>query len=283
MNVLLSIFDNINAGVIVEFIFVTILLILINVFINYFIKRKFVTIPLLVFTIGFYLSYIFNLYYLSLLFITLIFILSLVAIFTNLAEFRSYIANNVNNTNRNLKDIVKKNNNKDVEKLFNRDEFYNEINKTVIYLSKNKIGAIMTFERKDNLSNFSFSKNGVKLNAPVSFELLITIFYPGTRLHDGAVVIKDNIIKLASVFYTPSTKPLNGKYGSRHRAAIGISEICDAITVVVSEETGRISIAYNGEISSYSEDSFIRAFANLMQEEDVLSLDSENKGNNLNE
>ena len=239
MNVLLSIFDNINAGVIVEFIFVTILLILINVFINYFIKRKFVTIPLLAFTIGFYLSYIFNLYYLSLLFITLIFILSLVAIFTNLAEFRSYIANNVNNTNRNLKDIVKKNN-KDVEKLFNRDEFYNEINKTVIYLSKNKIGA-------------------------------------------SAVVIKDNIIKLASVFYTPSTKPLNGKYGSRHRAAIGISEICDAITVVVSEETGRISIAYNGEISSYSEDSFIRAFANLMQEEDVLSLDSENKGNNLDE
>ena len=78
------------------------------------------------------------------------------------------------------------------------------------------------------------------------------------------VVIKDNHIIAASVYYTPTTKPLIGKYGSRHRAAIGISEICDAVTVVVSEETGRISIAYNGEIESYLPEDFLIAFENVM-------------------
>ena len=112
-------------------------------------------------------------------------------------------------------------------------------------------------------------KNGTIINAPVCFELLITIFYPGTRLHDGAVIIRGNSIVAASVYYSPTTKPLIGKYGSRHRASIGISEQCDAVTIVVSEETGRISIAYNGEIQSYSSDQFIKVFENLMNEDDV--------------
>ena len=108
------------------------------------------------------------------------------------------------------------------------------------------------------------------MDAPVTFELLITIFYPGTRLHDGAVVIKGDKIIAASVYYTPTTKPLTGKYGSRHRAAIGISEISDAVTVVVSEETGRISIAYNGNIENYSPDNFYKAFENIMNETDLV-------------
>lgn len=100
---------------------------------------------------------------------------------------------------------------------------------------------------------------------------MITIFYPGTRLHDGAVVIRGNKIVAASVYYSPTTKPLIGKYGSRHRASIGISEICDAVTIVVSEETGRISIAYNGEIESYPSNQFITAFENLMNEDAPLT------------
>ena len=102
------------------------------------------------------------------------------------------------------------------------------------------------------------------LDAPVSQELLETIFYVGTRLHDGAVVIRGNIIVAASVYYTPTTRALTGKFGSRHRAAFGISEISDSVTVVVSEETGRVSIAYNGNLETVPLDSFLREFSDLM-------------------
>ena len=156
----------------------------------------------------------------------------------------------------------------EVEKIFDHESLYKTINETVLYLSKNKIGGLITFERKDKLKDII--KNGSYLDAPVTFELLITIFYPGTRLHDGAVVIKGDKIIAASVYYTPTTKPLTGKYGSRHRAAIGISEISDAVTVVVSEETGRISIAYNGNIENYSPDNFYKAFENIMNETDLV-------------
>lgn len=105
------------------------------------------------------------------------------------------------------------------------------------------------------------------VNAPVSSELLVTIFYPGTRLHDGAVVIRDNVILAASVYYTATTKPLSGKFGSRHRAAIGISEITDSVTIVVSEETGRISIACAGELESVSLDNFPRIFREYMEDD----------------
>ena len=107
-------------------------------------------------------------------------------------------------------------------------------------------------------------KSGTIINATVTQELLETIFYKGTRLHDGAVVIRGNMILAASVYYTPTTRALTGKYGSRHRAAFGISEITDSVTVVVSEETGRISIAYNGNLESVSVDSFLREFTDLM-------------------
>ena len=109
-------------------------------------------------------------------------------------------------------------------------------------------------------------KNGVAVKAPVSTELLQTIFYPGTRLHDGAVVIHGNEIVAASVFYTPTTKAFAGKYGSRHRAALGISEISDAVTVVVSEETGRISFAVNGTLETVDQANFLRVFENLMDD-----------------
>lgn len=145
---------------------------------------------------------------------------------------------------------------------YNKEELYRVIDETVHSLSRSKTGAIMTFERSTNLDDVM--KNGTIINAPVSQELLETIFYEGTRLHDGAVVIRDNIIVAASVYYTPTTRALTGKYGSRHRAAFGISEISDSITVVVSEETGRVSIAYNGTLEAVSLDAFLREFSDLM-------------------
>ena len=196
-------------------------------------------------------------------------IITIISMFTNLAEIRSLLANK-SSQKINDKGLNKKNNVPD--NLYSHEDLYNTIDEATRYLSKHKIGAIMTFERKDNL--LEISKNGTLLDAPVTYELLVTIFYPGTRLHDGAVVIRGNKILAASVYYTPTTKPLIGKFGSRHRAAIGISEICDAVTVVVSEETGKISIAYNGEIESYTPDDFRKAFANIMAQTDVLSVDS---------
>ena len=139
-----------------------------------------------------------------------------------------------------------------------KKQLYKIINTTVSMLSSAKIGAIMTFERKNSLDDYI--KQGVKVDAPVSSELLTTIFYPGTTLHDGAVVIRGNTIEAASVYYTPTVKALGGKYGARHRASLGISEVCDAVTVVVSEETGRISLAIDGELIAVNRENFLQTF-----------------------
>jgi diadenylate cyclase len=129
-----------------------------------------------------------------------------------------------------------------------------EIMDAVLLLSATKTGAIITFVKNDPLDNYI--KAGELVHAPVTSRLLRTIFTPGTPLHDGAVIIKGNMVEAASVFYTPTTRALTGKYGARHRAAMGISEMCDALTIVVSEETGRISFTQAGEIYGISRENF---------------------------
>lgn len=178
-----------------------------------------------------------------------------ITLFANLGDLRQFIANPFKVSHIKNSKVV-------VEKIYNREELYNSIEAAVINLSKTRTGAIITFEKNTSLNDVI--KNGVGVNAPVTSELLTTIFYPGTRLHDGAVVIRENIIIAASVFYTPTTKPFAGKYGSRHRAAIGISEISDSVTVVVSEETGRISFAVNGQLDTVTQETFRRVFENYM-------------------
>ena len=175
--------------------------------------------------------------------------------FTNLGDLRKFLANPFK------KSGVKTQTYK-VEKLFDKDSMYKEIEKATLNLSKTRTGAIMTFERNTSLQDVM--KNGVPVNAPVRAELLETIFYQGTRLHDGAVIIHGNEIVAASVFFTPTTQAFAGKYGSRHRAAIGISEISDAVTVVVSEETGRISLAVNGQLVTCEPTTFLRVFETNM-------------------
>ena len=152
--------------------------------------------------------------------------------------------------------IFEKNKAKNAQKVYDRHAVCQRIAIAVETLSKTKTGALITFEK--NVPLTEVVKTGTVLNAPITPELLTTIFYPGTRLHDGAVVIRRDLILAASVYYTPTTKPLTGKFGSRHRAAIGISEITDSVTVVVSEETGRVSLAYHGELISVAPDSFLR-------------------------
>ena len=184
--------------------------------------------------------------------------------FANLGDVRKFIANPFSRTTAKAANFG-------IEKIYDSQQLYKNIETAVIALSNARIGAIITFEKNTTLKDIM--KNGVPVHAPVTSEILLTIFYPGTRLHDGAVVIHGNEIVAASVFFTPTTKPFAGKYGSRHRAAIGISEVSDAITVVVSEETGRISFAVNGDLEAVNQTNFLRVFENYMG--DNSSSDSE--------
>ena len=122
-----------------------------------------------------------------------------------------------------------------------------EITNAVRVLASQKIGALIAIERGVSLDHYT--KVGRALNAPVVAELLATLFYPHTPMHDGGVIIRDGIILCAGcVFPIGALAERRKAFGTRHRAAIGLSEETDALVVVVSEETGLISVAYGGEI-----------------------------------
>ena len=117
--------------------------------------------------------------------------------------------------------------------------------KAVKYMSPRKIGALVAIEGARTLQEYR--STGIELDATVSGELLITIFIPNTPLHDGAVIIKDNKVAVASAYLPLSESAgISKEFGTRHRAAIGLSEVSDAFVFVVSEETGGLSIAVNG-------------------------------------
>ena len=132
-----------------------------------------------------------------------------------------------------------------------RDEsikFINELDKAIQYMSKRRIGALITIQQETGLEDYI--ETGIKLNADVTGELLINIFIPNTPLHDGAVIINnDHQIAVAAAYLPLSDNSMIPKrLGTRHRAAVGISEVTDAITVVVSEETGGVTITRNGRL-----------------------------------
>lgn len=146
---------------------------------------------------------------------------------------------------------------------FDKNDVVRIMDQTIRDFSKTKTGAIMIFQKSQELDD-GINDKGVSINAPISMEMLQTIFYKGTRLHDGAVIIKDDKIVSAAVMLVATTRPLNGKYGTRHRAAIGISERSDAVVVCVSEETGRVSLAYKGNLEPISLDRFKEEFSDLL-------------------
>lgn len=132
-----------------------------------------------------------------------------------------------------------------------------EIVDAVASLSRQRIGALIVLEKQTGLNEVA--ETGTEINGVVTSDLLINIFIPNTPLHDGAVIIKDNIIKAAACFL-PLTDSSNvsKELGTRHRAALGISERSDSLSIVVSEETGSISIAENGSISRYLDTKTLR-------------------------
>ena len=127
-----------------------------------------------------------------------------------------------------------------------------EVIEAVKYLSKTRTGALIVFQKE--ISASSYFDVGTKINADVSTELLLTIFHPNTPLHDGALVIKENKILSAGVLLPLTEDPkLSWKYGTRHRAAIGMSEASDSACLVVSEETGDVSVSLDGVLKKYED------------------------------
>jgi len=124
-----------------------------------------------------------------------------------------------------------------------------EVSRAALRLAELRYGGLMVIERRTGLRNFA--ESGKEMNSELSWEVLVTLFTPYTPLHDGAVIISGEYI-VAAAASLPLTTNLRYRklYGMRHKAAIGVSEVSDAVVVVVSEETGKVSIAHNGVLDS---------------------------------
>ncbi len=138
------------------------------------------------------------------------------------------------------------------------ETIYDEIVLAATTLSSEKIGALIVVERNVGLRNLIDA--GVSLDAKLSYDLLVTIFNPTTPLHDGAVIIQNERIAAASVFLPLTKNPsISRELGTRHRAAIGVTEGSDAVSVVVSEETGLITFVESGEVKRNLDTSALRS------------------------
>jgi diadenylate cyclase len=127
-------------------------------------------------------------------------------------------------------------------------------------LASRKTGALITIEKNNTLEQYA--QKAILINGNVSKELLLNIFSPNTPLHDGAVIIRGDKILCASAYFTLSSSvdSLNKKIGSRHRAALGISETTDSMTIIVSEETGNISISLEGMMFQTNEQEKLKEY-----------------------
>ncbi|KAA9296926.1 diadenylate cyclase CdaA [Aerococcus tenax] len=127
------------------------------------------------------------------------------------------------------------------------EQMIEEIIRACQYMAKRRIGALISIEDTQSLTEYA--NTGIKLDADITEQLLINIFIPNTPLHDGSVVIQDMKISSAASFLPLSENPeIPKELGTRHRAAVGLSEVTDAVVVVVSEETGDISLTYKGKV-----------------------------------
>jgi len=129
-------------------------------------------------------------------------------------------------------------------------EVLGEICDAVQFLSRSKIGALIVLERETGLNELI--ETGIAMDSKISSELLINTFIPNTPLHDGAVIIRGDRIMAAGCFLPlTDNQNLSSELGTRHRAGIGVTEISDAVAIIVSEETGTISLAQNGRLSRH--------------------------------
>lgn len=199
-------------------------------------------------------------------------VLTLIATFINIGAFRPYLLNSSPNPL-----TAKKPKKAKSELLYDRDDVISKVNEAVqicVKINKNKtydrvsgkneagIGLLICFERNDKLDSIIDSGYEV-INADVSPRLLTSIFFEGTQLHDGAVIIRDGKIYAASAFLPPTTDPVIGKFGARHRAAKGVTQKSDCVSLLVSEETGEITIFDDGDGIVVEPEDFERKFKDI--------------------
>ncbi|WP_028776738.1 diadenylate cyclase CdaA [Shimazuella kribbensis] len=154
-----------------------------------------------------------------------------------------------------------------------------ELSKAVQSLTSNKIGALMVLEQKTGL--YDYIRTGVSLNAEVSSELIRTIFATNTPLHDGAIIIQESRVAAAGCFLplSESTK-VSKSLGTRHRAGLGMSEMSDAIVIIVSEETSSISLAQNGVLNgNLSNEEFVSHLYQLLKQKQTKLKEERGSGN----
>ena len=225
--------------VIVELIVIALLIALLFVFLLKYTNKKWLFISLAFFVVLFVLIVLFDLkiMYKAYRYIVIIYLFLWIAFYVpNTRSFFEALTKP-----KNTKNFV---NNEEAQ-----EELIHTLIKTVQHLSERQVGAIITIEKEDSLN--TFIEKGTRLDSEVTAELLETIFMPGTALHDGAVIIREDRIMCAGTFYpTSETTSIDKTLGSRHRAALGISEVCDAFTIVVSEETGHISVTFESSITT---------------------------------
>lgn len=139
-----------------------------------------------------------------------------------------------------------------------KENLVDQIVTAVMLLSKDQTGALISIEQSQSLD--AYIATGVKLNSDVTAELLTSLFVTSTPLHDGAVILQGDKIACASAYFPPTNADVPSRYGARHRAAIGFSEVTDAVTIVVSEETGGVSITERGKIFTIDNQETLRKY-----------------------
>ena len=149
-----------------------------------------------------------------------------------------------------------------------KSNFISEIVEAAAEMSKIRMGALIVIEKDMGLKNYT--ETGIKLDAKVTHELLLSIFNTKAPIHDGAVIIKDEKIDSAGCVLPISTEIEVKHLGTRHRAGIGLSAVTDAIVVVVSEETGNISICIDGKIETVSSENLLEVLTNRYTEKAML-------------
>lgn len=150
------------------------------------------------------------------------------------------------------------------------DKTVNEIVKATFEMAKVKTGALMVIEKNDTLKEIE--RTGIEINGLVSSQLLINIFEHNTPLHDGAVVIRGNRVTAATCYLPLSDNMTISKdLGTRHRAAVGISEVTDSLTIIVSEETGRVTVAEGGKLTRASDGEGLRKILSNNDEDSAAS------------
>ncbi|MCR5627469.1 MAG: diadenylate cyclase CdaA [Lachnospiraceae bacterium] len=144
------------------------------------------------------------------------------------------------------------------------DKTINEIIKACVEMGKVRTGALIVIEQQDSLNEYI--RTGIELDSIVSNQLLINIFEHNTPLHDGAVIVRGNRVVSATCYLPLSDNmALSKELGTRHRAGVGISEATDSLTIIVSEETGRISVAYEGKLTRNVDSDLLRNRLMLLQ------------------